>query len=67
MIRSIEAVIEVDGNITLCETIHLKKTHRAILTILEETSVDTDSLLSEQSLAVDWLKPEEEDAWSHLQ
>lgn len=30
-------------------------------------STDETSLLAEAVLAEDWLKPEEEDAWAHLQ
>jgi len=62
MIQSIEAIIERDGSILLGEIIKLEKPHRAIVTILEEVS-----LLSEQALAEDWLKPEEDEAWAHLQ
>jgi len=67
MIQSIEAIIEPDGSILLSESIHLEKPHRAIVTILEETSTQAVSLMSEQALAVDWLKSEEEEAWAHLQ
>ncbi len=67
MIQSIEAIIERDGSIHLGEIIKLEKPHRAIVTILEEASVEEVSLLSEQALAEDWLKPEEDEAWAHLQ
>jgi predicted RNase H-like HicB family nuclease len=49
------------------EIIKLEKPHRAIVTILEEASIEEISLLSEQALAEDWLKPEEDEAWAHLQ
>lgn len=67
MIQSIEAVIEPDGTILLGGTIKLEKPHRAIVTILEEAAAPEVSLLSEKSLAEDWLNPEEEEAWAHLQ
>ena len=43
--------------------------YRALVTVLEEPLAETfeTALLSETSLAEDWLKPEEEEAWSHLQ
>jgi uncharacterized protein (DUF433 family) len=34
---------------------------------IEELRVSTTALLSEQSLAEDWNRPEEDEAWSHLQ
>ncbi len=40
----------------------------AILTILDESApADETALLSEQSLAEDWNRPEEDAAWSYLQ
>jgi len=67
MIQSIEAIIEPDGSVLLGEIIKLAKPHRAIVTILEETTVEEVSLLSEQALAEDWPRPEEDEAWAHLQ
>jgi hypothetical protein len=47
--------------------IHIHGVHRALVTILDEPleSIET-SLLAEKNLAEDWLKPEEDKAWSHL-
>ncbi|MFN9175893.1 MAG: hypothetical protein ACK58N_15670 [Synechocystis sp.] len=70
MIQSVEAVIDAEGNVHLLESIRLSGSKRAIVTILEETplvSVAETALLSEVSLAEDWLKTEEDEAWSHLQ
>jgi hypothetical protein len=67
MMQSIEAIIEPDGSVLLGEIIKLKKSHRAIVTILEETATEEISLLSEQALAEDWLRTEEDEAWAHLQ
>ena len=43
---------------------------RALVTILEDrqvTSPSESALLSEAALAEDWNRPEEDEAWSHLQ
>ncbi len=70
MIQTIEAIIDEAGRVQLLETVQLKEARRALVTILEEepiTQTSETALLSEQSLAVDWMKPEEDEAWSHLQ
>jgi hypothetical protein len=70
MIQTIEAIIEPDGKVLLLESVNLTKSHRALVTILEDEpaqDVTTTALLSEQSLAEDWNRPEEDEAWSHLQ
>lgn len=44
---------------------------RVIVTLLDESVLDPESLensiLSEDSLAKEWVSPEEEEAWKHLQ
>ena len=70
MIQTVEAIIEPDGKVLLLESINLTESHRALVMILEDEpaqSVSTTALLSEQSLAEDWNRPEEDEAWSHLQ
>jgi hypothetical protein len=70
MIQTVEAIIEPDGKVLLLEPIQLKEPRRALVTILEDepvTKVPETALLSEQSLAEDWNRPEEDEAWSHLQ
>ena len=67
MLHAIEATIEVNGKVRLTEPVHLKHACRAIVTIFEKPEVSDTSLLSEQTLAVDWDTPKEDDAWSHLQ
>ena len=70
MIRTVEAVIDVQGQINLLEPIRLPTMRRALVTILEEEPVirvPETALLSEASLAQDWNRPEEDAAWSHLQ
>ncbi|MBI3541129.1 MAG: hypothetical protein HY073_03205 [Deltaproteobacteria bacterium] len=68
MITSIEAIVESNGVVHLLKPVKLNGSRRAILTILEDQPSDEiATFLSEQALAEDWLKPEEEKAWEHLQ
>jgi hypothetical protein len=70
MIRTVEAVIDERGTVRLLEEVALPAARRAFVTILEEEPVerkDETALLSEAALAADWSRPEEDDAWSHLQ
>jgi len=70
MIRAFEAMVDERGNIYLLESIHLPAVRRALVIILEEKptlSVSETALLSEPALAEDWNRPEEDEAWSHLQ
>ena len=70
MIQTIEAIIDENGKVQLLESVRLPEARRALVTILEEepaTEVSETALLSEQALAKDWNRPEEDEAWSHLQ
>lgn len=69
MLKTIKASIDKDGTVHLSEKITLKSKRRALVTILEEETnpVEEITILSEYSLAKDWNKPEEEQAWAHLQ
>ena len=70
MIRTIEAVIDESGQVKLLEKISLPAARRALVTILEDEParpMSETALLSEDALSVDWNKPEEDIAWSHLQ
>ena len=70
MIQTVEAVIDEEGNVRLLEPVHLPSVRRALVTILEDRQVTGPSesaLLSEAALAEDWDRPEEDEAWSHLQ
>jgi hypothetical protein len=70
MIQAVEAIIDPDGNVHLLEPVKLSTSKKAIVTILEDNpviSISETALLSEASLAEDWLKTEEDEAWSHLQ
>lgn len=70
MIQTIKAVVDEQGRVRLLEEVKLTGVRRALVTILEEAPVseaNETSLLSEQVLAEDWERPEEDEAWSHLQ
>lgn len=69
MLRTVEAVIDVQGQVHLLEPISLTGPRRALVTILDEepdTSIHETALLSEAVLAQDWNRPEEDAAWSQL-
>lgn len=66
MLRTVEATIDENGNVTLSEPVKVAKASRALLTILDAPVVDEVTLLSEPALA-DWNRPEEDEAWAYLQ
>lgn len=69
MIRTIEAIVDVQGRVNLSEPIRLSSPRRALVTILEDdviAPIHESALLSEPALE-DWNRPEEDTAWSHLQ
>ena len=68
MLKTVEATIDEQGNVKLVKPIQLPKSARAFVTIFsEELHVPETALLSEAVLAQDWLRPEEDAAWDHLQ
>ncbi len=70
MIQTVEAVIDERGKVRLLQSVRLSQTRRALVTILEEqptARISETTLLSEASLAEDWNRPEEDEAWSYLQ
>jgi hypothetical protein len=70
MARTVEAVVDEQGRVRLLEEVRLPEARRALVTILEDApkiSISETALLSEPALAKDWTRPEEDQAWSHLQ
>jgi hypothetical protein len=66
--KTVEAVIEPNGEVRLVEPVHVSSPRRALVTILEEApTVHDTALLSEPALAEDWNRAEEDAAWAHLQ
>lgn len=66
MLQTIEVEIDASGHVHPLEPIFKLPVGRALLTLLQPT-VDEALHLSEPALAEDWLKPEEDAAWAHLQ
>lgn len=66
MIKTVEAIIDEGGHVRLLEPVPPGGPRRALVMILEERPTDT-ALLSESALAEDWARPEEDEAWQHLQ
>jgi hypothetical protein len=71
MMQTVQAVIDKDGKVLLLENVQISKPRRALVTILDEEGFDEipniNTLLSEKALAIDWNRPEEDEAWAHLQ
>ena len=64
--RIVEAVVNSEGSVRLLESVHLRSSRRALVTILDEAPIAEgidSALLSEAALAKDWNRPEEEEAW----
>ena len=66
---TVEAVIDEEGNVKILQPIPLQGARRALLVVLDEPAhtIAETALLSETALAEDWLRPEEDEAWSYLQ
>ena len=67
MLAAIEATIQPDGTVRLHEPVDLRAPHRAVVIILNDRITAETALLSEQALAADWDRPEEDAAWEHFQ
>lgn len=65
MSHIIEVEIDATGHIRPLDPQTRIPPGRALLTVLPAT--DDALLLSEPALAEDWLRPEEDAAWAHLQ
>lgn len=66
MLQTIEVEIDASGHVHPLEPISKLPVGRALLTLLN-SSVDETLQLAEHALAEDWLKPQEDAAWAHLQ
>lgn len=69
MIQTVEAIVDETGAVRLFVPLRLGRRYRALVTILSDNPSEEPetALLSEAALARDWSRPEEEEAWSHLQ
>lgn len=66
MLKTIEVEIDAKGHVHPLEPVGRLPPGRALLTLLSP-AVDDTLLLAERALAEDWLRPEEDAAWAHLQ
>jgi len=66
MLHTIEVEIDADGRVHPLEPLSRVPPGRALLILLTSPGDET-ALLAEAALAEDWLKPEEDEAWAHLQ
>jgi len=73
MPKTVEAVVDENGHIRLLEPLKLHASQRVLVTVLEDApetdtrDVSETALLSEEALAEDWNREEEDEAWKHLQ
>jgi hypothetical protein len=69
MIQTVEAIVDASGQVRLLGEVHVTGPRRALVTVLDEPAAvpGEAALLAEAALAEDWLRPEEDAAWSHLQ
>ncbi len=68
MIQTVEAIVDSQGRVRLLEDVRVTGSQRALVTVLDEVAEvpGETALLSEAALS-DWLRPEEDAAWSYLQ
>lgn len=67
MLTTIEVTIDQSGHLHSVDSGQKIKPGRALLTWLEPDTAHEPALLAEAALAEDWLNPEEDAAWAHLQ
>jgi hypothetical protein len=70
MYQAFEATIDQAGNVHLNESVQLPRSRRALVIVMEDSrgqEMDEAALLSEESLAEGWNRPEEDAAWAYLQ
>jgi hypothetical protein len=68
MIQTVEAVVDPAGRVRLLGEVHVTSPRRALVTVLEEpAAVPGEAALLAEAAMADWLRPEEDAAWSYLQ
>jgi hypothetical protein len=69
MPRTVRGVLDREGNVRLLEPIRVPAPCPVLVVVLDDEPlrVSETALLSEPALAEDWNRPEEDEAWSHLQ
>jgi hypothetical protein len=70
MQNTFKAILGRDGRLRLRQKLRFSKERKVLVTLLDEDPADESqysSNLSESALAKDWNRPEEDEAWQHLQ
>lgn len=65
MMQAVRATIDAQGHVYYAEPVRVDAPRQALVIFLDEGN--ETALLAQSALAVDWLKPEEDAAWAHLQ
>ncbi len=66
MSRTVEAQVDEKGLIHPSEPLSVPAGSRVLVTVPDSGDVAETALLAEESLATDWQRAEEDEAWSHL-
>ena len=66
MLAAIEVTIDAEGRVCPRNPVEKPPVGRALVILLPDGTED-GLALAEPALAADWLRPEEEAAWAHLQ
>ena len=64
---TIEAEVDENGDIRPKEPVSLTPGSQLLITVLSGSGASETALLSEESLAADWNRPEEDAAWAGLE
>jgi hypothetical protein len=69
MTQTVEAISDGSGRVRLLGEVHVTGRRRALVTVLDEPAAvpGEAALLADAALKEDWLRVEEDAAWSHLQ
>lgn len=68
MLHTVEAVLQANGALNFLEPVHFVGAQRVLVTFTQpQDETLSGAELSQRSLAVDWLREEEDVAWAHLQ
>lgn len=67
MLTTVEAILDAGGTLRFVEPVRLARAQRVLVTFTEPLDESVDgAVMSERSLAADWLRNEEDAAWTHL-
>jgi hypothetical protein len=73
MIQTYQALINKEGSVKLLQDVKIDSPKRALIIVFDDEHEEflyeksLPYILSENSLAKDWNRPEEDEAWAYLQ